>query len=128
MPKPKQNLTSECVLLIESFLGLNTSLGILLLPPYLLLDTQNDAWLRFKRLCVGKFGTSRSFSSGETATRNGPGFPIRWGSPWLEEVGSEGGGWTNPDRDSRTTKARADILKARFLSDRRPLALRNGSA
>ena len=96
-------------------------------PAYLSLETQNDAWVGFKRLCVGKFGTSRSISSGETATRNGSGFPIRWGCLWLEEVGRAGGGWTNPDRDSRTSKGRADILKARLLCDQR-LALQNGSA
>ena len=97
-------------------------------PAFLLLNSQDDAWLRIRRLCVGKFGTSRSISSGETATRSGPGFPIRWASQWLDEVGCAGGGWTNAERDSQVTKNRAHILRALFLTSGGHLALQDGSA
>ena len=57
----------------------------------------------------GQFNLFRSVDAGKTATRLGPGYPLRFFSSWLESL-SRDGGLTNPDRDRSVSKANADLL------------------
>ena len=77
------------------------------LPSFLILQCQNDEWLRAQREKIGGFGKSRSIDAGATQTRQHSGYPLRWATGWYEALASRGHGWENPSRDKghRTTIA-----------------------
>ena len=81
-------------------------------PGFLLLQCQNDEWLRSQRERIGSFGKSRSLGAGETRTRTHSGFPLRWASGWYETLASCGQGWENPNRDKGCIKTNAQLLHA----------------
>ena len=64
-----------------------------------LLVAQDDEWLRIQRLLSG----SPSVDAGTTGTRDGRGYPMRWGAGWLDAVGMACGGWENCDWDKTLT-------------------------
>ena len=94
-------------------------------PSYRMLQCQDNNWLRQRRRSVGKFGSSRSLDHGETATRSGPGPPLRWAGVWVEEMSDRAGGWENAARSKEISKSRALHLKQHYLcrSNRSRLAL-----
>ena len=93
-------------------------------PSYLLLQCQDEAWLRTCRILIGSFGSHRTLDAGATGTRSSSGLPMRWGDKWLEFVGNQHDGWENPTRNKSLTKQRAATLRQIFLSsDSRGLAL-----
>ena len=86
-----------------------------LTPSAILLDAQRDEWLRERRRETGSFGALRSEDRGATATRLGPGFPLRFAVGWLEELENQPEGFSNPRRESRISKENAERLHALFL-------------
>ena len=73
------------------------------------LGIQDDNWLRSQRLRVGMFGASRTLDAGETRTRSGAGYPIRFCANWLDKL-SENEGLCNPERSKSVSRANADAL------------------
>ena len=67
------------------------------------------------RYLVGHSGTSRTLKSGETGTRSGPGFPMRWASGWVAKIGEREGGWENARKDKGVSKERALFLIRHFM-------------
>ena len=88
---------------------------------------QDDAWLRKARAQVGKFGMSRSIEGGETATRAGPGFPIRFFQKWFEILSSQEDGFSNSQRSKPISKLNAERLyRLIFVRNRISIALEDG--
>ena len=90
--------------------------------------SQTDQWLREKRYAAGSFGKSRNADAGATNTRASPGFPMRWGGGWLEEMSGLTGGWENAGKSKSTSKERASVLADKFLRKRHPRRLALGDA
>ena len=85
-------------------------------PAFALLESQDDFWLRERRVEVGKFGVSRSVHSGETRTRQ-PGSVLRWGSTWIEKIRLlDDDGWENPTKCKSLSKRRAHLVTRLFLT------------
>ena len=85
---------------------------------YTLLQLHDDLWLRTMRALSDPSYSRGSIERGATRSRSGPGVPLRWASGWLEELGSAGGGWDNPNKCKATTQSRVDLLIA-WLRTRR---------
>ena len=85
-------------------------------PAFALLESQDDSWLRERRIDVGMFGSARSIHSGETRTRES-GSVLRWGSVWIEKVQFlSDDGWNNPSSCKTLSRSRADLIVRLFLS------------
>ena len=85
-------------------------------PAFALLTTQDDAWLRQRRMEVGMFGKSRGLYSGETRTK-ALGTVQRWGTSWLERVRDlHEHGWDNPTRIKAHSQSRAHTIVSNFLT------------
>ena len=80
------------------------------LPSFLILQCQNDEWLRARRERIGRFGKSRSIDAGETRTRQHSGYPLRWATGWYEALAFQGHGWENSNRDKELITTVAQLL------------------
>ena len=79
-----------------------------------LLVSQDELWLQTCRALAGNTGVGRSIFAGATQTRSSPGFPLRWGEGWLEDVGRVGGGWDNPQKSKERSQEKVNALLARI--------------
>ena len=79
-----------------------------------LLVSQDALWLQTCRALASNTGVGRSIFAGATQTRSSPGFPLRWGEGWLEDVGRVGGGWDNPQKSKERSQEKVSALLARI--------------
>ena len=97
-------------------------------PGFKLLCSQNDSWLRERRLEAGRFSVSHTANAGATGTRAGAGFPIRWTAGWFERVGAGelegvGVGWENVSRSKRISRLRGQFLRSMIFDVQTQLAI-----
>ena len=87
-------------------------------PAYLLLHSQNAAWLRHVRVLNGRsLRYVDGVNAGETCARGESGNVVRWAGRWLEAVG-ESVPLENAVRDAGRTRELATCLHAILISGR----------